>query len=142
MSGSLIVAVTICFVAFGLSIAVGPRVWRNEWAYAWNPDEGGPLWRGFVRITPLGGPLLGLGGLASLLLKSGSDALYVVGQVVGFAILVVIVLIVTVILFNRPRWVVAPHLRAQPGAIGELLGRTVPSTAAPRHRPLRRRRRA
>jgi hypothetical protein len=142
MSAGLIVAVTVCLVGFGLSVAVGPWIWRNEWAYAWDPDEGGALWRGFVRITPLGGPLLGLGALAALLFASGSAVLYAVGQVVGLAVMAVIALMITVILFNRPRSVVAPHLRTQPGAIGELLGRKVPPTAAPRHRPLRTRRRA
>jgi len=123
MSAGLVVSVIVCFVAFALSLVIGPRIWRNKWDYAWDPAGGGAMWRGFVRITPIGGPVLGMTGLVAVIHWLGDGrqtASFAVASVIWVAMLVVVG---TIVLFNRPKWMVAPHLRRQPGAVGEWLGR-------------------
>jgi hypothetical protein len=142
MSAGLVVSVIVCFVAFAMSLVVGPRIWRNEWGYAWDPAGGGAISRGFARTTPISGPALGMTGLLAVIdwLGDGrTTAIFAVASAIWVAMLVAAV---TIVLFNRPKWLVAPHLRRQPGAVGEWLGRKVEPTPAPRHRPLRNTRRS
>jgi hypothetical protein len=139
MSAGLVISVVICFIASALFIPVGPRIWRNEWGYAWDPERGGPLWRGFVRITIISGPFLGLTALLNVVYALSDHRLTAAFRIGAVLWMGLIVCAVTIVLFNRPKRLVAPHLRHQPGAIAEWLGRKVAPTPPPRHRPLRRR---
>jgi len=114
-----------------------PRVWRNEW-YGPHPDRpfsgwpfGIALWRGFVRSGPLGAVFAIFAALVWFLGKGSSDpALDTVADVLAvitFFILFPIGGAVT--LFNRPKWVVVPYLRHQPGAIAEWRGASVEPSA-------------
>jgi hypothetical protein len=141
MSLPPVLATAIVLVGFGLWLRFGRRVWRNEWQWAWNPDQvpawwgyGGPLWRGFVRVSPLSGASLGLLALAAVLLSLDHPTIYAVGQGVGFLAVVVLGLAALIVLFNRPQSLVAPHLRHQPGALAEWRGKEVLPTEPPRPR--------
>jgi hypothetical protein len=119
------------------------KVWRNE-APASHPDipsVGWPwwrsdrAWRGWVRMQTFVVPLIviplallfvvdstGASGLAAGLI----DALALLAMIVGAAAAPLVVL------FNRPKRLVAPHLRRQPGLIAELLGERPADVPAPR----------
>jgi hypothetical protein len=139
MSLPIVLATAVCLGAFALWLRFGRRVWRNEWKWAWNPDQvpdwwdyGGPLWRGFVRISPVSGASLGLLALAAVLLSFDHPTIYAVGQGVAFLAVVVLGLAGVIVLFNRPRSLVAPHLRHQPGALAEWRGQEALPTEPPR----------
>jgi hypothetical protein len=140
-----ITLLTAAFLGFLFYIAV-TRMWRNEWN-TWDPDRvaswwpyGGALWRAVLRFSPAGGAAGVLTGLSAFLLSFESDGLYGGGLVLAILALgVFFVVCASIALFNRPKRLVAPHLRDQPGAIGEWLGRPVPPTPPPRHRPLLKR---
>jgi hypothetical protein len=132
-------ALAVCFVAFALWVRFGRRVWRNEWKWAWNPDEvpvwwdhGGPLWRGFVRVSPVCGGLIGLLAAAAVLLSFDDPLIYAIGQFVGALAVGGLGLPACIVLFNRPKTLVAPHLRHQPGALAEWGGAEVLPTEPPR----------
>jgi hypothetical protein len=137
VSTGLVISVVICFAACALFIPVGPRIWRNEWGYAWDPASGGALWRGFVRSTMISGPFLGLTGVLNVIYALSDRRTTAMFTVVAMLWMALLVCAVTIVLFNRPKRLVAPHLRHQPGAVGEWLGRKVQPTPPPRHRPLR-----
>jgi hypothetical protein len=62
----------------------------------------------------------------------------VVREIAGLVICAVVVAGAWVWLFNRPKWLVAAHLRHQPGAIAEFFGERVARSPTPQ--PRRRRR--
>jgi hypothetical protein len=125
---------TVGIVLFPLAIA---RQWRGDvrlgettprwWAY------GAAAWRGYVRIMPVagfvGGPALVILGWCFILLSSLNGHLLVgdptvrswlqVGAIGGACGMVVAAVIgLVVLLFNRPRWLVVPHMRSDRGLIG------------------------
>jgi len=127
-------------VAFGLRFAwVAPRLWRND--LGWDPDRppafwalGLTWWRGLVRCSFLAGPMFLIGAPGYALDKSGAggslvDAAIVVSAAIGAFVL--FVLMPGVFLFNKPRWVVVPHLRHQHGALAEWRGKRSAPTPAP-----------
>jgi hypothetical protein len=85
---------------------------------------GAALWRGYVRAMVAVGTtfVVDLLALMVLIWAPGGDViviaivpLLVVSLAVGFG------LMITIVLFNRPRRLVPPYLRDQPGAVGEWL---------------------
>ena len=139
MSGLEIVAVIFCLAGFGLWVLVSPRIWRNEWKWAWSPDQvpagwpyGGPSWRAFARLTPLGGVALGVLPLTFLVSRFDAGWAKLASDVLIGASMLLFLLIVTVSLFNRPKFAVAPHLRHQPGLLDEWRGTPPPPTQPPR----------
>lgn len=101
-----------------------PRVWRNEPPYAEDPDRPPDwwpyrvaLWRGVVRLGPTG--LLFFGVLALFLPANRLLADTVLTTALAWLGVAVLVSGVGVVLFNRPKLLVPPHLRAQPGLLDE-----------------------
>jgi hypothetical protein len=125
------------WMAFALIAAVCPlllvlakRLWHNQWSVADRPPNwwlwGPALFRGSIRATPLAVAdtcALVLVGLATALWSSHRDdatyrlPIYLLAPIW----LGLFVLMGCVVLFNRPRALVPPHLRQQPGAIHEWL---------------------
>jgi hypothetical protein len=116
MIGALAVAVVL-----GLWLYGAPRLWRGETdvdavPLAW--PLGQVWWRGVIRSFIVWPPFvaLALAGGAVAELTSKDDlgmALGLIGILVGMALHLAIVLV------NRPKTLVPPALRAQPGAIAE-----------------------
>ena len=118
-------------VFFGLLVAgylyaVG-RVWRGRSELdgsappAWWPFSV-PLWRGAARAFPVQGAsaLVLIGGGIAADLAGRDSAGYDVAMTIALAGLLGIVLLALPITFyNRPRFLVPPHQRDEPGALAE-----------------------
>jgi hypothetical protein len=97
---------------------------------------GDPLLRGWVRALAVG--LIGGWLLVASMIAAGLLATETVTSSVGFGFLTLLVIglfvslgmVATIMLFNRPRFAVPPHLRDQPGAVAEWRG-----SGSRRHRP-------
>jgi hypothetical protein len=136
----------IALAALTFAMFLMPRrvfaLWRGTRAMPQSPPLGWPggraSWQGWVRATPVMGSICGLGMLIAawcfLLLTSihnvpliGDPAWrtrLIAGVLTGVALVLIgIVLGFSVILFNRPRFLVAPSLRNERGALVEQLGR-------------------
>ena len=121
----LTVAIFAVLVA-GYLFAIG-RVWQGRSQQdpasppAWWPFSL-PLWRGVARAFPVqGGCVLLLigGGIAADLAgkeSSGYDVWMTIGLV---GLLGIVVLALPITFFNRPRFLVPPHHRDEPGAVAE-----------------------
>ncbi len=127
----------LAFVIFFALAVAGtyrlPRYWRGETSVIplmsrWWPF-GGPLLRGWERSMPAafasGWSLLVAfvtGSLAAAGKRTDSqplhDLAYVGIAAIGVFFLSLFVM-ATVVLFNRPKFIVPPHLRQQPGAVQE-----------------------
>lgn len=120
--------------------------WRNE--HPWlDPDlprvwwyGGRPSWRGWVRTQSVVAPAVFV--VAAPLFVVGSTgvsggAFETVEAVAGLLLCAIVVVGARVWLFNRPKWLVAPHLRHQPGMLAELGGERCQPTPTPQ--PRRRR---
>jgi len=107
-----------------------PRVWHHEWThldrtpYSWR--WGDAAWRGYVRALPAS--IMGFGVLSAtvpLLMLFPEDPQGPFVRPYWFILLSQGMLIVpllsmgTAILFNQPKFIVPPHLRAQPGMLAE-----------------------
>jgi hypothetical protein len=115
----------IVFLVAG--IYLGPRVWRGETELdGSDPPAAWPLsevvWRGVVRSAAAWWPLWALFFFAGALASdapSGSTR-QTVGMLTGLvALLLAFAIHIPVLLFNRPRWIVPPRLRDEPGALAE-----------------------
>jgi hypothetical protein len=123
--------VAIALVA--MLVLAAPKLWRNE-AGPWTDDSPPPRswsgwkrsragWRGIVRLLGLAMPLAYVPILLIIVLATlgasgpAFDAVAIV--VLGAATVFMVTAMPAVFLFNRPRWLVAPHLRHQPGYIAE-----------------------
>ncbi len=125
------------WIAFGFLLVITvaafrnlPRVWRHEFRHfdrapAYWP-WGAALWRGFVRMMPVGVvgcAVLLIGTVVLLLIPEEPSGPFVrpywavVPSLIACALPLAGML--GVVLFNRPRAIVPPHLRAQPGALAE-----------------------
>jgi hypothetical protein len=85
---------------------------------------GAPLWRGYVRgLVTVGATfVIDLIAVLALVWLPGGDAVVIaVAPVLLGSIAVGFVLAVTIVLFNRPRRLVPPYLRDQPGAVSDWL---------------------
>ncbi len=121
----LSVAIYVVLVA-GYLFVIG-RIWRGRSEYdpsqppAWWPFSD-PLWRGVARAFPVqGGCVLLLigGGIAADLIGEGSQG-YDVAMSVGLVgLLGIFLLALPITFFNRPRFLVPPHQRDEPGALAE-----------------------
>jgi hypothetical protein len=83
---------------------------------------GEPLWRGAARAFPVQGAcvlvLIGAGITADLIGKDGSG--YDLAMAVGvIGLLGIFLLALPITFFNRPRFLVPPHQRDEPGALAE-----------------------
>jgi hypothetical protein len=130
---AIVILAGLAFLIHGL--VFGPRWWRNELpGLAYRPDDvpewwpyGGALWRGMLRTPLVGWIAIPLGcagaGLAQL------DGVFAgVGGVLALVSVGLVCLMVPIVLFNRPKFLVIPWLRDQPGAIAEWRGAEVPPT--------------
>jgi hypothetical protein len=112
------------------------RVWTNEWrGRTFDPDVvpeywifGDAMWRGWFRLAFLGYLVVSLFGIAGLLWVVGDETLDLVGGYAAALAILLMVFIVPIVLFNRPKFLVLPWLRDQPGAIAEWRGAEVPPT--------------
>ena len=120
---------TIAFYAllvFGYFYAVG-KVWRGESEF--DRDEPAPvwpfsvaLWRGGGRALPVQGAcaLLLIGaGLTSDLVGTGSKYYDLVMGIGLLGVLGTFFLAFPIMYFNRPKWLVPPVWRDDPGAVAE-----------------------
>lgn len=85
-----------------------------EWWF-WGPV----LWRGWVRSLPLVGIIAVLFPVGMLVVRVWESDSAVVFLVMMLILFIVFVLGASIMLFNQPKALVAPHLRDQPGAIEE-----------------------
>jgi hypothetical protein len=117
---SLIFTVLFLGVIF---VLVAPKVWRGESGLDGDsPPEwwflGDATWRGVARGYLASVPfvlLMFVGGIVA----EFTDA-YDAGMAIAvLGLLAAAVLNLGIVLFNRPRAVVPPHLRAEPGALAE-----------------------
>lgn len=123
-------AIAIGILIGALAVWLAPRYWRHEitvldrGAPTWWP-YGAALWRAWIRTSAISGTWLLSASIGYLLLVLGPDPTWPIAVVIGYravAVGVPLTLLVaafTVILFNRPRIVVPPYLRHQPGAVAE-----------------------
>ena len=104
----------------GLATRGLPQLWRHE-SDRW---DGMPEWwvRGLPTVVVAGWAML-LGALLTVVAVGRTDA---IGDVLTGALGLVLVLVVAsgmtwvaVVLFNRPRFAVPPHLRDRPGVLGK-----------------------
>lgn len=117
------------------------RSWTNT-GNALHADSPRPIWAGnlaswraHVRWTAFCGPLaLVLATAAAMIAGTGAsgDAY----NLVMLALLLPVLLLVfvatpAIVWLNRPKWLVPPHLRHQPGRIAEVLGDPVRPTPPP-----------
>ncbi len=123
------------WVVFGFAVLLAiaavrnlPRVWRHEFRHQDRvPDYwpwGEALWHGYVRAIPVGTFTILIGiavlGLGLLVPEEPTGPLvrpywYVLPAFSAMGI--VFLTMVMIVFFNRPKRLVAPHLRRQPGAI-------------------------
>lgn len=129
------VGAAVLFVVAGSVLM--PSIWRNERGH--DPDRppamwgfGIVLWRATVRLVPLSVPACLVGVAVVLTGAGGDESPSPVSLIAGFASLVLLALIFSVALFNRPKSIVAPHLRHQPGALAEWLGQAPAPTPPPK----------
>jgi hypothetical protein len=95
------------------------RSMRSWWPW------GEALLRGWIRMTPtaIGGLWIVLAGLASGIPSTGAERgtpLYALGYVFVVTIVMLAIWIgamISITLINRPRFLVAPHLQSEPGAL-------------------------
>ena len=114
----------------GLYVLAIKRVWEGRSEYgpsdppAWWPFSL-PLWRGVARAFPVQGAcaILLIGGGIGADLAGKDSSGYVVGMSIGLAgLLGVFLLALPITFYNRPRFLVPPHQRGEPGAFAEWRG--------------------
>lgn len=127
----------IDWLFFSLALAAGlaglvrlPGYWAGRWA---QPDKaepwwpwGEPLWHAWRRCLPMG--VFGWldGWVVFLMVRLGPEDPDKAPPQWGLAPLVLVLLLcvlaaVSVSLWNRPKWCIAPRYRSEPGAIKEWL---------------------
>lgn len=131
---------TIASVAYWVILAAGvvisftltPRYWMKGVPHV-DPDRpprawvwGGALWKGFVRALPIAGPQIVLFFGPALpveleLVVPGSSAWEWQGRLWILAMGIVLISELGIVLFNRPKFLIPPRFRNQPGAIEEWL---------------------
>jgi hypothetical protein len=120
-----------------------PKVWRNEIGYSSDDPParwrwGLASWRGYQRTTAGVFPLIWCPGALLVVASTISGPAWVQSLVAVLALVpgaVFVIGLPAVWLFNRPKWLVAPHLRHQPGAIAEFFGAHVAPTPPPERPP-------
>jgi hypothetical protein len=120
-------------IAAALYAGFFPRWWRALWRrpspvllepfpwWVW----GQALWRGYVRTLCFGGAAFAVMLVLVVLViygAGGRPGLVVTGLLLVATIAAGGLGMTTIVLFNRPRSLVPPYLRSQPGAVAEWLG--------------------
>lgn len=137
----IVVVYALGLFMIGVSVAWMRQSWSNT-GHALHADAPRLLWTGslatwraHVRWTAFCGPLaLILATVAVLIAATGTHgALYDFVMLVLLAAVVLLVFVATpaIWLFNKPKRLVPPHLRHQPGHVAEVLGEPVQLTPAP-----------
>jgi hypothetical protein len=104
-------------------VLVAPKVWRGESGLDGNtPPQwwflGDALWRGIARAYLATVPfLLAMFAGAAVAEFAGDEDLGM--TIAAAALLVGAIVHFSIVLFNRPRALVPPHLRGEPGALEE-----------------------
>jgi hypothetical protein len=131
-------------VTMAAIVASSRRAWRNE--HPWFDTDlpvrwrgGLPSWRGWVRVQGVVAPAVVVIGVLLFVIQSTGvhgGVWEAVRAIAGLGICALLVVGARIWLFNRPKRLVAPHLRHQPGMLAELGGeRCQPTpTAQPRRR--------
>ena len=123
MALSIIVFVGI----LGLYLVAIKRVWQGRSEIdpsdppAWWPFSL-PLWHGVARAFPVQGAcvILLIGGGIGADLAGKDSSGYDIGMSIGLAgLLGIFLLALPITFFNRPRFLVPPHQRDEPGAFAE-----------------------
>jgi hypothetical protein len=123
----MVVTVALFAVLVAGYLFVIARVWQGRSEYdpsappAWWPFSL-PLWRGVARAFPVQGAcvLLLIGGGIGADLAGKDSSGYDVGMTIGLAgLLGLFLLALPITFFNRPRFLVPPHQRDEPGALEE-----------------------
>ena len=123
----MVVTVAIFAVVVAGYLFVIARVWQGRSEYdpsappAWWPFSL-PLWRGVARAFPVQGAcvLLLIGGGIGADLAGKESSGYDVGMTIGLAgLLGLVLLALPITFFNRPRFLVLPHQRDDPGVLAE-----------------------
>lgn len=129
----LAVAVMLLFVGRGTYVL--PQMWRGEWHYVhMDPDHvppvwiwGKPLWQGWLRLAPVSVVVgwLVIVMMAFVLLAGDAQTgrFYDIAGIIGLAATPFMVMGVTVVFFNRPKFMVVPNMRHQRGAVAQWLSR-------------------
>jgi hypothetical protein len=120
------IVVAGCMLIGGAWLLIVPRIWQNRWRglpedapHAW--PYGQALWRGFVRVGAIGGAFafVGAAGLVSERVQFGEPLESALDIAVHIIVPPALLIVWTVILFNWPKRIIPPHMRGEPGAIGE-----------------------
>lgn len=141
-AGALIPMQGLDWFMFAVSVAIGlylaiflPKVtrmmWRGEHKWMCEPMPswwlwGGPLWHGVVRAAVLQGPaaLAVIGTLVlGVFVGESSPLAPLAYALLGFASVIMFLLVPPVVLLARPRFLIPPPLRSQPGALKEWIDR-------------------
>ena len=118
--------ISIGFLLFlcvlGMARGQPAKVWRGE-EEGMNPDRpssfwpfGLALWRGWVRLGPASALIVLLACATAVALDAEVRWL---SLPLSIAFLAAIALFLSIVLFARPKWAIAPSLRSQPGALVE-----------------------
>jgi hypothetical protein len=136
-----VIAFDVMLVTVGVAFALwGRKLWRNELPAVHtdmpSPRWAGNLasWRAWVRVQAFVLPfIMAAGAPVGVLVSTGASGagVEIVKAVYGVTALAAIVAGVGVWLLNRPKRLVPPHLRHQPGMIAELLGERCRPTPPP-----------
>jgi hypothetical protein len=118
-----------CVVALVMWASTIRSAWRGRGPRHTEPPSswryGRALWRAGQRLVPMAGPLSLLVLLALVFERSDADGpvAAALAAMLGPLGALLLVLMVSIALFNVPKRVVAPHLRSEPGALREWFGR-------------------
>jgi hypothetical protein len=135
------VAFDVMLVTVGVAFVLWARkLWRNESPAVYtdlpSPRWAGSLaaWRGWVRVQCFVLPFIfAVFAPVGVLLSTGASGVGIEIVKVVYALVAVAAIVAGfgVWLLNRPKRLVPPHLRHQPGMIAELLGERCASTPPP-----------
>jgi hypothetical protein len=123
-------------------------LWRN--ASPMHPDRVAPWWpygaiswRALLRVNTLASAMMLALAITAIVLSIEGKTAQAVGGGLSLFTIALLVPCLSVVFFNRPRFLVPPHLRHQPGAFAEWRGKPVrptpdgPRSQAPRPRTRR-----
>lgn len=119
-----------------------PQWWSNRRGlHTDTPPPGlraGPGWHAFVRAWPVGAMVFIVGIPPTFVLEfvsEGSTVGIICRTLIGLAGLAAFTLVPSVVLSNRPSFLVAPHHRALPGLLAERRGQPAPRVPPPAKPP-------
>lgn len=121
---AMVAAVLALLLGLGV-LALLPSIWRGTSPFLESDGSAGLRWfwgerigRGLVRgIAMAGLAFVAVGVSLTSLALNGGDDLGPVGRAAGWAALGALGLMMLIVLFNRPKLLVPPSLRAERGAV-------------------------